>query len=165
MIRGTAYYACPFVITHHQDCCSEPSVASSTVVGKVLILRASYEPSPAADHAASAVPLVPLFTVSRDCATLINLGQQFQWKDSNSEFSQRLRFKFVWVASSSWLRLSAGRTAHALPPSGPDVAAHLAAIIRVPPRVASSVTPALDRLHQHSPHHHYYPPETMHVTV
>ena len=82
-----------------------------------------------------------------------------------SAFSQRLRFKFVWVASSSWLRLSAGRTAHALPPSGPDVAVHLAAIIRVPPRVASSVTPALDRLHQHSPHHHYYPPETMHVTV
>jgi 2'-5' RNA ligase len=69
------------------------------------------------------------------------------------------------VASSSWLRLSAGRTAHALPPSGPDVAVHLAAIIRVPSRVASSVTPALDRLHQHSPHHHYYPPETMHVTV
>ena len=71
----------------------------------------------------------------------------------------------MWVASSSWLRLSAGRTAHALPPSGPDVAVHLAAIIRVPPRVASTVKPALDRLHQHSPHHHYYPPETMHVTV
>src|SRR5215212_11338552 len=82
-----------------------------------------------------------------------------------SAFSQRLRFKFVWVTSSSWLRLSAGRTAHELPPSGPDVAVHLAAIIRVPPRVASFVTPALDRLHQHSPHHHYYPPETMHVTV
>ena len=65
-----------FVIAHYQDCSSEPSVASSTVVGKMLILRASYEPSPAADHAASAVPCVPLFTVSRDCATLINLGQQ-----------------------------------------------------------------------------------------
>jgi 2'-5' RNA ligase len=71
----------------------------------------------------------------------------------------------VWVVSSSWLRLSAGRTAHALPPSGPDVAVHLAAIIRVPPRVASSVRLALDRLHQHSLLHHYYPPETMHVTV
>jgi 2'-5' RNA ligase len=71
----------------------------------------------------------------------------------------------VWVASSSWLGLSAGRTAYALPLSGPDVAVHLAAIIRVPSRVASSVTPALDRLHQYSPHHHYYPPETMHVTV
>jgi hypothetical protein len=66
----------PFVIAHHQDCFSEPSVASSTVVGKMLILRASYEPSPAADYAASAVPCVPLFTVSRDSATLINLGQQ-----------------------------------------------------------------------------------------
>ena len=66
----------PFLIAHYQNCSSEPSVASSTVVGKMLILRASYEPSPAADHAASAVSLVPLFTVSRDCATLINLGQQ-----------------------------------------------------------------------------------------
>jgi hypothetical protein len=65
-----------FLIAHHQDCCSEPSVASSTVVQKLLILGASYEPSPAADHAALPVPLVPLFTVSRDCATLINLGQQ-----------------------------------------------------------------------------------------
>ena len=65
-----------FVIAHHQDCSSEPSLASSTVVRKMLILRASYEPSPAADHAASPVPCVPLFTVSRDCATLINLGQQ-----------------------------------------------------------------------------------------
>jgi hypothetical protein len=65
-----------FVIAYHQDCSSEPSVASRTVVGKMLILRASYEPSPAADHAASPVPCVPLFTVSRDCATLIDLGQQ-----------------------------------------------------------------------------------------
>jgi hypothetical protein len=66
----------PFLIAHHQDCSSEPAVASSIVVGKMLIFRASYEPSPAADHAASPVPCVPLFTVSRDCATLINLGQQ-----------------------------------------------------------------------------------------
>ena len=65
-----------FLIAHHQDCSSEPAVASSIVVGKMLIFRASYEPSPAADHAASPVPCVPLFTVSRDCATLINLGQQ-----------------------------------------------------------------------------------------
>jgi hypothetical protein len=65
-----------FLIAHHQDCSSEPAVASSIVVGKRLIFRASYEPSPAADHAASPVPCVPLFTVSRDCATLINLGQQ-----------------------------------------------------------------------------------------
>jgi 2'-5' RNA ligase len=27
------------------------------------------------------------------------------------------------------------------------------------------VTPALEGLRQHDPHHHYYPPEAMHVTV
>jgi 2'-5' RNA ligase len=82
-----------------------------------------------------------------------------------STFGQRLSFQLVWFASSSWLRLSAGRTAYELPPSGPDVAVHQAAIIRVPSRVASSVVPVLERLRQHNAHHHYYPPETMHVTI
>ena len=63
------------------------------------------------------------------------------------------------------MRLSAGRTAYALPPSGPDVAVHLAVIIRLPLRVASSVAPILEELHQHDPHHHYYPPESIHVTI
>jgi 2'-5' RNA ligase len=80
-------------------------------------------------------------------------------------FGQRLGFQLVWVATGSWLRLSAGRTAYELPPSGPDVAVHQAAIIRVPSCVASSVVPVLEELHQHAPHHHYYPPDTMHVTV
>ncbi len=80
-------------------------------------------------------------------------------------FSQRLSFELVWLASSSWLRLSAGRITYALPPSGPDVAVHQAVIIRVPLGVASSVAPALEELRQHNPHHHYYPPDTMHVTI
>jgi 2'-5' RNA ligase len=63
------------------------------------------------------------------------------------------------------LRVSAGRITHELPPLGPDAGVHLAAIIRVPSCVASSVVPALERLRQHDAHHHYYPPETMHVTV
>jgi 2'-5' RNA ligase len=63
------------------------------------------------------------------------------------------------------LRLSAGRIAYELPPSGPDAAVHQAAIIKLPTRVASSVVPVLDRLRQHNAHHHYYPPETMHVTI
>jgi 2'-5' RNA ligase len=78
---------------------------------------------------------------------------------------QRIGFQLAWLASSSWLRLSAGRTTHVLPPSGPDVAVHQAAVIRLPSRVASSVMPALEGLRQHEPHHHYYPPKTMHVTV
>jgi 2'-5' RNA ligase len=82
-----------------------------------------------------------------------------------STFSQRLGFQLVWLASGSWLRLFAGRTIYELPPSGPDAAVHQAAIIRVPSHVASSVAPALEELRQHNPHHHYYPPDTMHVTI
>jgi 2'-5' RNA ligase len=80
-------------------------------------------------------------------------------------FGQRVGFQLVWLASSSWLRISAGRTTHELPPSGPEVAVHQAAVIRLPPHVASSVIPVLDRLRQHNAHHHYYPPETMHITI
>jgi 2'-5' RNA ligase len=80
-------------------------------------------------------------------------------------FGQRLGFQLVWFASGSWLRLSAGRTAYELPPSGQHAAVHQAAIIRVPSCVASSVVPVLEELHQHDPHHHYYPPDTMHVTI
>ncbi len=80
-------------------------------------------------------------------------------------FGQRLGFQLVWFASGSWVRLSAGRTAYELPPSGQHAAVHQAAIIRVPSCVASSVIPVLEELHQHDPHHHYYPPDTMHVTI
>ncbi len=82
-----------------------------------------------------------------------------------STFGLRLGFQLVWLASSSWLRLSAGRTAHELPPLGPDAAVHEAAIIRVPSRVASSVAPVLERLRQHNAQHYYYTADTMHVTI
>ena len=82
-----------------------------------------------------------------------------------SIFGQRPSFQLVWLASSAWLRLSAGRTIHELPPSGPDASVHQAAIIRVPSCVASSVVPILERLRRHNAPHHYYPPETMHVTI
>ena len=72
-IGGSSYSTAASVA---KEASSEPSVASSTVVGKMLILRASYEPSPAADHPTPPVPCVPLFTVSSGCATLIILGQQ-----------------------------------------------------------------------------------------
>jgi 2'-5' RNA ligase len=63
------------------------------------------------------------------------------------------------------LRVSTGRTTHELPPSGPEAAVHQAAIIRLPSRVASSVVPILERLRRHNADHHYYPPETTHVTI
>jgi 2'-5' RNA ligase len=80
-------------------------------------------------------------------------------------FAQRLGFQLVWLASSSWMRLFAGRTVHDLPPTGPGAAVHQAAIIRVPLGVASSVAPILEELRQHHPHHYYYPPDTVHVTI
>jgi 2'-5' RNA ligase len=42
---------------------------------------------------------------------------------------------------------------------------HQAAIITLPSHGASSVVPVLERLRQHNADHHYYPPETLHVTV
>jgi 2'-5' RNA ligase len=82
-----------------------------------------------------------------------------------SAFGQRLGFQLVWLACSSWLDLSAGRTTYVLPPSGADAAVHQAAIIRLPPSVASQVASILERLRERDPHHHYYPPKTMHVTI
>jgi 2'-5' RNA ligase len=63
------------------------------------------------------------------------------------------------------VRLSAGRTSYALPPAGPDAAVHQAVIIRLPLSVAESVAPTLERLRERDPHHYYYPPDTMHVTI
>ena len=82
-----------------------------------------------------------------------------------STFGQRLGFQLGWLASHSWLRLFAGRTFYELPPSGPGAAVHQAAIIRLPSHVASPVRRVLEELRQHDPRHHYYPSETMHVTV
>jgi hypothetical protein len=80
-------------------------------------------------------------------------------------FGQRAGFRLAWIASCSWLRVSAGRTNHELPPSGPDAAVHQAAIIRLPSSVASSVVPILERLRQNNADHYYYPPDTIHVTI
>ena len=79
--------------------------------------------------------------------------------------SQRTGLQLAWLVSCSWLRVSAGKTTHELPPSGPDAAVHQAAIIRLPSSVASSVVPVLEQLRQHNADHHYYPPDTIHVTI
>jgi 2'-5' RNA ligase len=106
-----------------------------------------------------------LFTVLSGCAMLFSGGNYCERRGRISTFSQRLGFQLVWLACSKWLRLSAGRIAHELPPSGPEAAVHQAAIIRVPLDVASSVSSTFEGLRQQDSHHHYYPPETMHVTI
>jgi 2'-5' RNA ligase len=80
-------------------------------------------------------------------------------------FTRQLGFRLVWLAGSTRLRLSAGKLNHVLPPSGADAAVHYALIIRVPPNVAAAVAPTLERLRGHDPHHRFYPPATMHVTL
>jgi 2'-5' RNA ligase len=55
--------------------------------------------------------------------------------------------------------------AFTLPPSGPAAAVHLTTVVRLPATVTAALAPTLDRLRAVGPRHHYYPPETMHVTV
>jgi 2'-5' RNA ligase len=83
----------------------------------------------------------------------------------NLAIRERLGFRLVWLASSASLRLTAGRTIHELPPSGPDAAVHQATIIRLPLSVAAALAPTLERLREQGSQHHYYPADTMHVTV
>ncbi len=66
-----------------------------------------------------------------------------------------------WAAT----RASAGRRAYTVPASGPAAAVHLTTVVRLPAPVAEALAPALDHLRTLGPGHHWYPPETMHVTV
>jgi hypothetical protein len=78
---------------------------------------------------------------------------------------EQLGFRLAWRAGSVWSRLTAGRTIHELPPSGPAAAVHQSTIIRLPLSIAAALTPTLERLQEQGPQHYYYPGDTMHVTV
>jgi len=78
---------------------------------------------------------------------------------------ERLGFRLAWLIGSAQLRLSAASTLHTLPPSGPEAARHYAVVIRPPAHVVASVAPVLRRLREIGPHHHYYPADSMHVTI
>ena len=73
----------------------------------------------------------------------------------------RLLWWLGWVAT----RATAGRRAFTLPPSGPAAAVHTTTVIRLPAAVTAALAPSLERLRALGPGHHYYPPESMHVTV
>jgi 2'-5' RNA ligase len=71
----------------------------------------------------------------------------------------------LWWPGWAATRATAGRRAFTLPPSGPAAAVHLTTVVRLPATVTAALASTLDRLHAVGPRHHYYPPETMHVTV
>jgi 2'-5' RNA ligase len=71
----------------------------------------------------------------------------------------------LWWPGWAAIRATAGRRAFTLPPSGPAAAVHLTTVVRLPATVTAALAPTLDRLRAVGPRHHYYPPETMHVTV
>jgi 2'-5' RNA ligase len=83
----------------------------------------------------------------------------------NAALYERLSFRLVWLISSAQLRLSEDRALHSLPPLGPDAPLLCGVMIRPPAHVVTSVAPALERLREISPHHYYYPADSMHVTV
>jgi 2'-5' RNA ligase len=78
---------------------------------------------------------------------------------------ERLSFRLVWLIGSARLRLSAASALHTLPPAGLEAALHYTVVIRPPAHVGTSVAPILQRLREISPHHHYYPADSMHVTM
>ena len=84
---------------------------------------------------------------------------------ANAAFYERLSFRLVWLLCSAELRLSAGRAPRSLPPSGRNAPLLFGVMIRPPAHVVASVAPALERMREIGPHHYYYPPDSMHVTV
>jgi 2'-5' RNA ligase len=71
----------------------------------------------------------------------------------------------LWWPGWAATRATAGRRTFTLPPTGAAAAVHLTTVVRLPATVAAALAPTLDRLRAVGPRHHYYPPETMHVTV
>jgi 2'-5' RNA ligase len=77
----------------------------------------------------------------------------------------RAAARALWWPGWAATRATAGRRVFTLPPSGPAAAVHLTTVVRLPATVTAALAPTLDRLRALGPRHHYYPPETMHVTV
>jgi hypothetical protein len=77
-----------------------------------------------------------------------------------------VRFGSLWAIGMATLSLSAVRgQQHVLPPSGPAAAAHLTLVARLPPQATSGIAGILSDLKRRDPSHHYYPTNTIHVTI
>lgn len=77
-----------------------------------------------------------------------------------------LRFWGLRVVSTTSLRLSDKRgKIHALPPIGRSAATHFTLIARMPAVAGTQIGQILAHLQNLYPAHHYYPADTIHVTV
>jgi hypothetical protein len=77
-----------------------------------------------------------------------------------------LRFGALWTIGMATLSLSAvRRQQHVLPPSGPAAAVHLTLVARLPQQATSGIAEILSDLKRRDPSHHYYPADTIHVTI
>ncbi|MEH2519949.1 hypothetical protein V1279_005522 [Bradyrhizobium sp. AZCC 1610] len=77
-----------------------------------------------------------------------------------------LRFGALWTIGMATLSLSAvRRQQHVLPPSGPAAAVHLTLVARLPQQATSGIDEMLTELKRRDSSHHYYPTNTLHVTI
>jgi hypothetical protein len=77
-----------------------------------------------------------------------------------------LRFGALWTIGMATLGLSAvRRQQHVLPPSGPAAAVHLTLVARLPQQAIPGIADILSELKRRAPSHHYYPADTIHVTI
>jgi 2'-5' RNA ligase len=74
-----------------------------------------------------------------------------------------LALEGAWLAGRA--RLALRREDHELPPAGLGHASYLTSITRVPGEVAERLEPLLDRLRRCDRQHHYYEPDSLHVTI
>lgn len=80
--------------------------------------------------------------------------------------SDTVRFGSLWAIGMAALSLSAvRRQQHILPPSGQAAAAHLTLVARLPQQATSGIDEILADLRRRDPSHHYYPTDTIHVTI
>ncbi|XSC43061.1 hypothetical protein ACF1BQ_033965 [Bradyrhizobium sp. RDT10] len=77
-----------------------------------------------------------------------------------------LRFGALWTIGMATLGLSAvRRQQRVLPPSGPAAAVHLTLVARLPQQATSGIAEILSDLKRRDPSHHYYPADSIHVTI
>jgi hypothetical protein len=80
--------------------------------------------------------------------------------------SDTLRFGSLWTIGMAALSLSAvRRQQHILPPSGEAAAVHLTLVARLPRQATSGIEEILAELKRGDPSHHYYPTDTIHLTI
>jgi hypothetical protein len=83
----------------------------------------------------------------------------------NAFAGDTIRFGSLWTIGMAMLSLSAVRRQHhVLPPSGQVAAVHLTLVARLL-QATFGIDEILSDLKRHGPSHHYYPADTIHVTI